>query len=264
MYEIIDAHAHVYPQKIALKAAQNVADFYGVGMSADGTVEKLLSEGKAAGISRFVVHSVATTTHQVTSINNYIIEQTRLHPEFIGYMTLHPDMTREKIRAEIDRCVLAGIKGVKLHPDFQKFAIDGIAARKIYDEASGCLPVLFHTGDKRYEYSHPTQLARIASEYPEMICIGAHFGGYSEWEKIRCYKGLENVYLDTTSTLSLIGAAEAKKFIDYFGAQWFFFGTDYPMWNPKEELARFMEIDLTETERQMILAGNLKRLLKLD
>jgi C-terminal processing protease CtpA/Prc len=53
----------------------------------------------------------------------------------------------------------------------------------------------------------------------------------------------------------------AKEIIDDLGADRFFFATDFPMWDAKEELERFMAIDLTEKERQMILSENLKKLL---
>ena len=81
--EIIDAHAHIYPDKIAEKASRAVGDFYGIPMEYVGTVEGLLNEGKKAGVSRFLVHSVATTPHQVHSINTFINEQKTIHPELI-------------------------------------------------------------------------------------------------------------------------------------------------------------------------------------
>ena len=94
--KIIDAHAHIYPDKIAEKATRAIGDFYGLNMELTGTPERLAEEGKAAGISRFVVHSCATKAHQVRSINEFIKEETALHPEFIGYMTLHQDMTENE------------------------------------------------------------------------------------------------------------------------------------------------------------------------
>lgn len=264
MYEIIDAHAHIYPMKIAEKAADAIGAFYKIDMSnSAGTSELLLKEGKAAGISRYIVHSTATTTHQVRSINDYIYGEVKSHPEFIGFMTLHPDMDESSIRDEIDYCVARGFKGIKLHPDFQKFAINEERAEKIYRQASNRLPILFHTGDIRYHYSNPSLLAEMARKYPELTVIGAHFGGYSEWDKVDCYKGLKNIYFDTSSSLPFISKERAAELIKKFGAEWFFFGTDFPMWNPAEELRRFMSLPLSEKDRKAILAQNVKRLLNL-
>ena len=47
------------------------------------------------------------------------------------------------------------------------------------------------------------------------------------------------------------------------GAERFFFGSDYPMWKPKDEFERVMALTLTEKEREGIFAKNLKDFLSL-
>ena len=54
-----------------------------------------------------------------------------------------------------------GFKGIKLHPDFQKFNVDDEIAEKFYKLASNKLPILLHMGDDRYEYSIPAKLVNI-------------------------------------------------------------------------------------------------------
>ena len=263
--EIIDAHAHIYPTKIAEKATAAIGDFYDIKMAMPaGVPERLLEIGKKAGISRFVVHSCATKAAQVRHINEFIKEEIDSHSEFLGFMTLHQDLTEEEISEEIDWCVKNGFKGIKLHPDFQKFYIDDENAEKIYRAAGDKLPILFHTGADRYEYSKPYRLANIAKKYKNVNFIGAHFGGYRCWDELDCYKGLDNVYFDTSSSLPFISSEKAKSLIDKFGVEKFFFGTDFPMWNASEEIERFNKIPLTESEREKIFALNVKTLLKLD
>jgi len=264
--EIINAHAHIYPEKIAEKATGAIGDFYNIKMSKIGTPEELLKAGAKAGISRYIVHSCATKVHQVRSINEFIKGEIDAHPEFIGFMTLHQDMSEEDIKAEIDWCVKNGFKGIKLHPDFQKFYIDDENSEKIYRSVAALgfdFPILFHTGDNRYEYSKPMRLANMAKKFPTVKFIGAHFGGYRCWDELDCYKGLDNVYFDTSSSLAFIGSERAKELIDELGYEKFFFGDDFPMWNASEELERFYSIKLTEKEREAILSGNVKKLLKL-
>ena len=72
---VIDAHAHIYPNKIASRAVDAVGDFYLIDMFGEGTVEHLLSAQQHAPITHFIVHSVATTPGSVESINNFIAEQ---------------------------------------------------------------------------------------------------------------------------------------------------------------------------------------------
>ena len=262
--EIIDAHAHIYPEKIAKKATETIGEFYDIEMNMPaGTSDRLVENGKCAGISRYIVHSVATTPHQVRSINNFIKSEMDKHPEFIGFITLHPDLSEDEVRAEIEWAIENGFCGIKLHPDFQKFNIDDECAEKFYRTASGKMPILFHTGDDRYDYSKPKRLVRMAKKYPDQIFIAAHFGGYRSWGDAELYQGLENVYFDTCSSLMFISSERAKEIIDMLGADRFFFATDFPMWDAKDELERFNAIPLTEREQKMILGENIKRLLNL-
>ena len=258
-YRIIDAHCHIYPQKIAAKAVTAIGTFYGIHMSEDGTADSLVQEGSKIGVERYVVHSTATTVHQVRSINEYIYGEMQSHPEFIGFMTLHNEMTDEDIEAEVDLAISRGMKGVKLHPDFQKFNIDD--AENLYRVTAGRLPVLLHMGDRRYDFSSPERLRRMAEKYPEQIFIGAHFGGYSVWDKVGCLKDLPNVYFDTSSSLFALDKDRAADLIHEFGHERYFFGTDFPMWRPDEERRRFLALPLTEEEREDILYNNAAKLL---
>ena len=258
-YRIIDAHCHIYPAKIAAKAVTAIGNFYNIEMSEDGTSEGLIREGSAVGVEKYVVHSTATTVHQVKSINDYIYGEMTAHPEFIGFMTLHNEMEDEEIEEAVDLALSRGMKGVKLHPDFQRFNID--EAENLYRVTAGRLPVLLHMGDKRYDYSAPIRLARMAEKYPEQVFIGAHFGGYSVWDKTACLKDLPNVYFDTSSSLWALDPDRAADMIREFGHERYFFGTDYPMWRTDEELERFLALDLTEEEREDILYNNAAKLL---
>lgn len=259
---IIDMHAHIFPEKIVTKAVGSIGEFYGIPMRAGGLAEDLLQRGQAAGISRFVVFSTATVPHQVQAINNFISGQVALHPEFTGFGTLHRDM--EHPEEEIERICSLGLRGVKLHPDFQKFEIDDPKMDPIYAALEGRLPILFHTGDKRYPFSRPEKLARVARKFPRLQAIAAHFGGYSVWEDVYCYDGCDNVFFDTSSTLFCMPKEQARQLISHFGADRFFFGTDYPMWEPSEELERFFALDLGDDVNEKILWKNAQRFLQLS
>ena len=143
---VIDAHAHIYPDKIAPKAMEAVGDFYNVGMFGDGTADGLLAAKDRAPITHFIVHSVATTAHAVTAINDFIAKQCQAHPEFIGFAAMQQDF--EDPAAELQRAVELGLRGVKLHPDTQKVDMDDPRLMEVYAicEQLG-LPVVIHTGD---------------------------------------------------------------------------------------------------------------------
>lgn len=257
---VIDVHAHIFPEKIARKATDNIGHFYGCSMAADGTVENLLRWGDQYGVDRFVVHSVATKAEQVDSINSFIAEQVRLHPDrLIGFAALHPDSDR--ISQQVEEAIQMGLTGVKLHPDFQQFHIDDEKAFPIYEAIEGRMPLLVHTGDSRTEYSKPWRLAKMVDRFPKLDVIAAHFGGYSEWENGALSLALKNVYVDTSSSQFILTPHQVRELIDIFGADHVLFGTDYPMWNPQDELERLQLVPMTGEERELILHGNMERLL---
>ena len=177
---IIDSHAHVFPDIIAEKAAKNIGNFYGIGMKYNGTVASLLDEGTAAGVDKFLIHSVATTASQIDSINAFIARTVERYPDkFIGFATLHPDS--DNLKEQFEWAMAHGLKGIKLHPDFQKFYIDEERAMPIYELCEGRCPVLIHMGDERTDYSKGERLYTVLQRFKNLDVIGAHFGGYSEW-----------------------------------------------------------------------------------
>ena len=263
-YSIIDVHAHIFPEKIREKAVAAIGAFYDIDkMSCKGSAQDLLRYKETAGIDRFVVHSVATVPKQVKSINDFLFEQMTTHPgELIAFATLHPEMDNPE--EEIERVISMGFKGIKLHPDFQQVNIDSESSVRIYKLIDGRLPILVHMGDETKTYSKPERLARVAEQFPKQIFIGAHFGGYQAWDESEKYLiGKENVYIDTSSSLFVLTPEYAAELIRRHGAERVLFGTDYPMWDPAEEIERFMRMPLTEEEREMIFAKNLERLLDL-
>ena len=260
---IINAHSHVYPTKIALKATQAIGDFYNTGMFGMGTIEDLIADGEKAGITDYLICSCATTVKQVHSINEFLITQLEGRENINALITLHQDMTEEEAYEEVSWGLEHGFKGIKLHPDFQKFSVNDETVFGIYRAAAGRLPILFHAGDYRYKFSNPARLAEVAKKFPKLDMICAHFGGYSEWNDLNVYDGLENVYFDTSSSLFCLEPKKAVEWIRHFGSDKFCFGTDYPMWNGVEEKQRFDRLRLTDEEREKILALNAERIYNI-
>lgn len=256
---ITDAHAHIFPSKIAQKAVGAIGDFYSIPMCHPGSPEALLQSGGAIGVKKYLVCSTATRPGQVASINDFIEDCCHQHHEFLGFATLHPGY--EDIPGEVARIVEMNLHGVKLHPDFQQFYIDDPAAFPIYEAcADAGLPILFHTGDNRYDWSAPSRMAVVARRFPKLTCIAAHFGGYNHWQDVELYKSLPNVWFDTSSTLFKLPRERVLELLDTLGTHRFMFGTDFPMWDHKEELDRFLSLGLPEEIRDDILYRNFQRL----
>ena len=267
MYRIFDAHCHIYPEQIALKAVEGINQFYeNLPFDPyDGTTGTLLRMGREAGISHFVVHSVATTPHQISSINRFIASEVAASGgAFTGLGAMHPDS--EHPEQDFSELADLGLKGVKLHPDFQRFEADSRKAMRIYGLcAEAGLPVLVHTGDYRFNYSNPDRIAGILRAFPKLKFVGAHFGGWSMWdEAVRLLSGFENIVVDTSSTFYTLGCEKGRELIEKWGADRVMFGSDYPMWNPQPDIACLMNMGLAEADYRRILWDNAAKIYGLS
>ncbi len=258
--KVIDCHCHIYPSKIAERAVAGVGQFYARDMhSDDGTAEGLLAACAGSPIQRFVVHSVATRPEQVRSINDFIASECDEHPEFTGFMTLHQDL--QDVEGEIERACEMGLVGIKLHPDTQQVNMDDPRLMRIYEIAEGRLPIIMHCGDYRYDYSHPRRMAAILKTFPALVVDAAHFGGWSIFDLALEYLEDASCYLDASSAMEFLGLRRTAELCRAYGTERVMFGSDFPMWQPKAELARFCDAGFTEDELQMMLWDNAERFL---
>ena len=262
---IIDAHCHVYPDKIAGKASNATGAFYSLAMKYDGKVSTLLNEGAKAGIDKYIIQSVATTPAQVHSINEFIASTVSLHSDNMwGLGTLHPDSA--DLREDVSHLVSLGLKGVKLHPDIQKFKLDDYRCLKIYELCEEfSLPLLVHTGDIRYDYSNVNRLLPILDIYDKLTVVGAHFGGWSMWEEATAaLYGRKNFYVDCSSSFYALSDEQIIRLIRLYGVDNVIFGTDYPMWDMGTEVERLKSLPLTDEEKEKIFWKNAMRIYGLD
>ena len=258
---VIDFHAHIYPDGIAKKAIHNTEEFYKIPVRETGTVSNLLenSREKGGAIDSFVVFSPAAVPAQVRNINNFIAAVSREHEELTGFGTLHPELQNPE--NEIEHIMETGLRGVKFHPDMQRFNIDDERMSGVYDLLSKRLPVIFHTGDYRYSFSHPGRLAKVLDNFPGLIAVAAHFGGWSLFDLALEYLEDRFCYFDISSSLPYLGKKRAEELIRIYGAERFLFGSDYPMWNPGSCLDDFLQLGLTDRERELILYKNAHTIL---
>lgn len=261
-YGIIDMHNHVYKHKISHKAVDGLVDMYCIVARGDGTSEGLLSMGSETPIKKYLICSPATTPEQVTKINDFIYSECEAHPEFYGIGTLHPYM--DNIDEEIERIWNMGFRGVKFHPDYQKVDMDDPKFMELYKKIQDRFFVLMHGGDEHYTQSDAYKMVRVLDKFPDLRMIAAHFGAYQNWDKAKEVLIGRNVYMDTSSSLFALKPDEAAEMIRNHGVEKMFFGTDFPMWDPREELRRFMELPLTDEERKLILRDNACKFLGIE
>ena len=247
----IDFHSHVYPDAIAPKAADSIREFYHLGDDAmDGKVETLLEQGTKAGIEKFVILPVALRPSRTRHINDFILGEVAKEDRFYGYGTIHAGM--ENLCEEVEYIMENGLRGLKMHPDSQVFAIDDPRRFPVYDMIGDKLPILFHMGDHRFDYSHPARLRKVLDLFPKLRVIAAHFGGYSMYDTAAELLYDKDCFFDVSSSLMFMEEGVAEKYINHYGADRLVYGSDFPMWDPVREMERFMRLKLTDSQREQI------------
>ena len=257
----IDIHTHAFHPKIAHKAVDHLNSFYSITCSGDGTIANLLEREQQAGLEKCVVLCAATAPAQVIPANNYAISLQREHPEqVIAFGTVHP--AYENWENELARIKAAGIRGIKLHPDFQSFWLDDPRLLPIFEAAQKDFVFEIHIGDRTTPDKNPScpyKLASIMRQFPDMRVIAAHFGGYRMWSHaLEVFSGstFENLWFDTSSTTPFATPELAHRLLNTFPRERILFGTDWPLYDPVEELQRLQTLGgLSDSEMEVIMSN---------
>lgn len=257
---IIDFHAHVFPEDLAPKVVSNLENYYKMPWECKGTVSDIKLSMEEGGVSKSVVFSTPTKPGQVINVNNFLFEL-KDDPAFICFGSVHPDY--EDCLGEIQRIKDNGLFGFKFHPDFQRFNVDDEKMIKIYEEIGTEYPILIHCGDKNTDFSSPYRFAHLLEVLPKHKFVAAHLGGYSEWDMAYKYLVGKNIYFDTSSSMCKLTPKETEDIIKAHGVEKVLFGTDYPAISHKEELEKFLKLRFTDGEFEKMLHGNAENLLNL-
>ena len=265
---VIDFHVHTFTDALAPRALHALNADGSKPMYTDATVSDTLNKMAGWGVDKFVMLSVATKPNQPDRINDWISQQQSLYPnQIIGFGALHPDAP--DVFKELVRLKSLGLKGVKLHPDFQNFMIDDERLFELYDACAQLkLPIVFHCGfdavSPELIHAPPHRTARVAKLFPKLIMICAHFGGYDQWEEVLQVLAGKNVYLDTAYCAHIMARETAEKLIAKHGTQQVLFASDCP-WDNPEDTIRFLDsLSIPDSQKENIFSGNACRLLNLQ
>ena len=257
----IDIHTHAFHPKIAHKAVDHLNSFYSITCSGDGTIANLLERESEAGLEKCVVLCAATAPAQVIPANNYAISLQKEHPDqVIAFGTVHPGY--DNWENELARIKAAGIRGIKLHPDFQSFWLDDPRLLPIFEAAQKDFVFEIHIGDRTSPEKNPScpyKLASILRQFPGIHIIAAHFGGYRMWShalEVFSDNRFENLWFDTSSTTPFATPELAHKLLNTFPRERILFGTDWPLYDPVEELQRLQNLGgLKDSEMEVIMSN---------
>lgn len=262
--EIIDFHAHCFPDSLAPRALERVlATSPGAKNWTDGTLAGLRRSMESSGVTKSVVLPVATKSSQVTTINR--ATPSLRAPDIIPFGSLHPKI--KNINEEISFMQMNAIRGIKLHPEFQDFYLDDPAVFPMYEAlAAAGLIVVFHTGKDPGPFSNdhslPRSLAKVHREFPSLVIVAGHMGGHQVWDAVEQHLVGLPLYFETSTAPTNFSHQEFVRLCRKHGIERILFGTDTPWYDQKFDREWIEACGLSDQEKELVFFKNAQQLLK--
>lgn len=268
---IIDFHTHVFPDKIAKSTIEALVSKSNNTPYTDGTVQGMLDAMARSNADICVTLPVLTKPTQFESVSKFamlINEQFKnARKKLISFAGIHPAC--EDIDGKMQYLKSNGIKGVKIHPDYQSTFIDD----KGYIEILKCakkydMIVVTHSGlDDGYKDKPvrctPERVLKVIKEVNHDKFVLAHYGGHKLWKEVYEKLAGRNVYFDTAFTLHEISKDDFNLILNKHGEDRILFATDCPWRDIKDDLEIINSFGLSKETLDKILYKNAINLLGL-
>lgn len=260
----IDFHVHAFPDKLAPKAISVLAQHSGYEPQSDGTFADTCEKMSEGGNDRFVLLNIAQTPAQQKNANRFVIEKNG--GNVIAFAAIHP--FSDDAGYELDQAYEAGLKGVKLHPEYQGFDIDDPAVYPFYEAcAKRGMIMLFHAGfDSAYPDSrrgYPDKSAKVVKDFAGAKIVLAHLGNcIDNRETLEHLCGLD-CYLDLSICYNTMAHDKIKEVIKAHTADRILYGTDFPWGNIADTVKMIENLGLTAEEKEKIYHKNAEKLLQI-
>jgi predicted TIM-barrel fold metal-dependent hydrolase len=239
------------------------------GDTPEGRMEILVRHMDRLGIERLILsqgfgeHLHHPTPQQVRQENDRVMQAVRRFPDrAYGAVFFSPD-NLDACLQELDRCVRDGpmVSIGELQTDVRcnSAVFDPIVERAV----SLKLPMLQHTfiktpGNEPGE-STPFDLVELAKRHPDAQFICGHTGG--NWELgIRAIRDTKNVCADIAGSDPTSGFTEMA--VRELGAERVIYGSDVGGRSFASQVAKVLGAEIPEPAKELILGGNLRRLLR--
>jgi len=258
-FKIIDFHTHPF-----ITRENNICSHTDYcHMSPQNTVEVLKSlgiSGICGSVIRVKKREGETDWDKIRENNDLALQIREMYGDFyIPGFHVHPNYVEQSVE-EIHRMHEKGVRLIgELVPyldGWDDYSCEGFSA--ILDEAEKYgMVVNFHS-------MYDDNMDEMVKRHKNVVFVAAHPGEYNTFMRhMERMKMSENYYLDLSGT-GLFRYGMLRHAIDCVGAERILFGTDFPTCNPSMYVGGVM-LDglLTDREKELILAGNAKRLLGL-
>lgn len=262
---LIDFHTHAFPDKIAEKAIEKLSlASGGLYPHTNGTFFDLKQLFKRCGVDKAVVLSIATNAQQQQNVNDFAA-QINNGKNIFAFGSVFPDAPDALY--ELERIKDLGLKGVKLHPDYQGFSADDPKMKPIYKKIGELgLITIFHAGqDFGFPPPYggtPEKIERALGWFSSPV-IAAHYGGIGYAEEVLKLLCGKDIYFDTSFGHGTMPKYYAQEIINRHSADKILFGSDSPWHTAEMELKLLNTLEISHADFEKITHKNAEKLLQI-
>ncbi len=270
---VIDFHTHVFPDKIAEKTISFLMENGDIPSYGNGTLSNLKEKMKESKTDKSLVLPVCTKPSQFDSVNKFA-KILNSEENIYSFGGIHPD--NDNIPERLRYIKSLGLKGIKLHPDYQETYINDDRIFNIVKTAVGLdMYVTIHAGvDVAYPndvHCTPEQSAKLIERIyngnynviPKIIF--AHLGGIDMFDDVEKYLVGKPVYFDLAVILTFSSdkKSQIERIIKTHGADKILYASDYPWSELKENISRMNSLNLSDRQKDLILHKNAEKILSI-
>lgn len=267
---LVDFHTHIFPDELAKKTIPKLEMNCRSKANTDGTEAGILESMENAGVTTSVILPVVTSPAQFETVNRFACEINEKYEskeglgKLISFGGIHPDCGDYK---ECLRKIASwGMKGIKLHPDYQGVFIDDIRYMRIIEYASELgLIVSVHAGldvgIPNPIHCPPERSRKVIDEIHPQKLVLAHLGGMAQWNAVEQYLVGQNVYFDTAYMIPIIDKTQFNRIISNHGVDKILFATDSPWQEQRKCEEIFSQMNFTKEELEQMCYKNAQKLL---
>lgn len=262
---LIDFHTHAFPDAIAKKAMDRLS-FVSGGLcpQSEGSVCSLKKEMQKEKVDVSVVLSIATNPKQQENVNNFA-KEINDEKSIFAFGSVHPEA--KNALDELERIKEMGLRGVKFHPEYQKFYVDDEKMKPIYKKISSLgLITVFHAG---YDYGYPPPYHCMpdnllgALKWLETPVIAAHWGGVNCGVEVIEKLCGKDVWFDLSFGYGVMPKAVAQEIVDKHTPDRLLFASDMPWHRPSWERQLIESLDISNEDKAKIYYKNAAKLLNI-
>lgn len=267
---IFDFHTHCFPDALAPRAIAHLAEISrkcGLAPTTDGTTQGVLDQMHAHGVDRSLICNVATNAHQMPKVNEFACTLAREQTELYALGSLHPH--GEDLEGQMRMLGDAGIKGIKLHPDYIRVEFDDPVLHPIFELCIAYdMFLITHAGydpnSPDHMHCRPEQIVKVLDNFPKITLIAAHMGGIGREQEVLDLLCGRQLYLDTSHSGSYpYRHPMLHKILDKHDPALILYGSDCP-WSGQEREQNFVkEAPISDQAKEDIFWNNAARLLHI-